>query len=480
MFPVETLPQSLADTKIIVLKPRLDQGDARLVGDKIKPRLFNRFGFKSKPEHIRLLGSESYYEPYLIIGGKYSLDYCKKHVFRVNVEETTTKVYVAGQEFKSVQSDPKTTNRTIKMTGEEHAHHEREAYFILDRLKREISPDKLPISPFDIQKDNIGFGSNFKSINISDETQIDFLRTKIATRPADLAEIIRENFDITDRTIAYYPMYQLTFENSKNQQDEIVTINGITGEIILNGIKRLAVKTIVSFPQSNDTKPMTINTCQKVKAQPFMNLNEPDEEENTRIAQDEKEINQPIQSMQTVDEADPSQPMLSSLPVKTDSITDSQEEDEQVKSTMSSAAVTMTLGFPARISGEIFTVGDNVTAVVGDLEIPPNTRIDKTLVVKGALRIGDNCRIHGRLKALKDVTVGNDTTLDGDLISGGNVSIGSNVLITGSLQAAGQIKIGELATIERGLCSSGTSDNSTDIQLEANFENAAESVAEES
>src|SRR5512136_722836 len=177
MFSVETLPQSIVDTKTITLKPRLDQSDVQLIGDEIKPRLFSKFGFKSKPEYIKLLGSEIYFEPYLIIGGKYSLDYCKKHVFKVNVEESTTKVYVAGQEFRSVQLDPKTTNRTIKMTGEEHAHHERQAYFILDRLKREIPPDRLPISPFDIQKDSTENSSNFKSISISDEAQIEFLKT---------------------------------------------------------------------------------------------------------------------------------------------------------------------------------------------------------------------------------------------------------------------------------------------------------------
>ena len=71
MFQAETLPQSMVEVKTIVLKPRLDQGDIELIGDKIKPRLFSRFGFKPRPENVRLICSELYFEPYLLIGGKY-------------------------------------------------------------------------------------------------------------------------------------------------------------------------------------------------------------------------------------------------------------------------------------------------------------------------------------------------------------------------------------------------------------------------
>jgi hypothetical protein len=425
MSQVEILTQSIVDTKIIVLKPRLDQGDIQLIGEKIKPRLFSKFGFKPRPEDIRLLGSESYFEPYLIIGGIYALDYCKKHVFKVNVNERTTKVFVAGQEFKSEQSDPKATNKIIKMIGEEYAHHERQAYFILDRMKREVPPEKLPISPFDIQKENFEHNSNFKSIHIPDEAQIEFLKTKIAKRPADAAEIIKEIFDITERTIAYYPMYLLTFENAKNQTDATVTINGISGEIILNGTKKLAIKTIVAFPESTDTQPVKITTHQ-AQTQPVLKISYPDETDNTKSAPEEKENSQP---------------------------------------TPPTAEETMTPGFSAKISDEVFTKGDDVTAAIGDVEVPSGAIINKNLLVRGTLRIGDNCKIHGKLEALKDITVGANTVIDGDLISGGNVAVGSRSLITGSLQASGNIKISEHTTVEGGLRSSPATEIGIQLEL---------------
>ena len=85
----------------------------------------------------------------------------------------------------------------------------------------------------------------------------------------------------------------------------------------------------------------------------------------------------------------------------------------------------VTLKFPAYVSGEVFLVGNNVTAVVGDLELPSGTTVNETLVVKGMLKIGDNCRLFKKVKVLGDVIVGIGTVIDGDVISGGNIVLGS-------------------------------------------------------
>ena len=389
MSQIETLPQSIADTKTIVLKPRLDEGDIQLIGEKIKSRLFCKFGFKPKNRDIRLLGSERYFEPFLIIGGKYTIEYCKKHAFEVNVNEKTSKVFVAGQEFTSEPSDPKAANKIISITGEEHIHHERQTYFVLDRMKREISPEKIPIAPFDVQKENYEHKFHFKSIIIPDKAQIEFLKTKIAKRPADVAEIIKETFDITDRTIVYYPIYQLTFENRKNKSDRTLSINGITGEIIANGNKKLAIKTIVAFPESmNDLSAQIIDY----------------EETQTK----------------TIPKMDPLD--------KTDTTNNAPKEEELFH----------------------YNQPEYEETILGDIEIPSGTTIKKTLLVKGSLKIGDNCRIHGKFKALKDITIGTDTIIDGDLISGGNIFVGARSLIAGSVKASGVFEIEENAVIEGG------------------------------
>ena len=374
----ESLPQSMTDIKTVVFKPKFDQEDIQLIGEKIGPCLFSRLGFKPRPKNIRLLCSESYFEPYLIIGGKYALDYCKKHVFKVEVAERTSKVFVAGQELRPEKSDPLASNRIIKIVGEERSHCERQAYFILDRLKREIPAEQLPFAPFYIQKEETENECNFKTIRMSDEAQIEFLRTRIAKRPSDVGEIIKEVFDITDRIIAYCPMYQLTFENAKNRKIAVAIINGITGEVTLNGVQRIFAKTIVVSPKNKEMHSL--------------------ERDLIRF------------------------------------------EQEGTSTTIKKALIEEK---PKLLSQ--YVEKENYC---GDLEIPSGTCMNKTLFVKGLLKIGDNCRIHGDLKALKNITVGADTVIDGDLISGEDIFIGERSLISGSVETAGTFEIEENAIVE--------------------------------
>ena len=408
----ESLPQSMADTKIIVLKPMFDRRDIRIICEKIRPCLFSRFGFKPRPEDIRLLCSESYYEPYLVIGGTYALTYCKKHVFKMEVEERTSKVFVAGQELIPEKSDPRATNRIIKITGEERSHYETQGYFILDRLKREIPAEKLPLAPFYIQKEETESKSDFKPIHMSNEAQIAFLKSRIAKRPSDVGEIIKEVFDITDRIIAYYPMYQLTFENAKNRKLAITAINGITGEVILNGVQTIFNKTFVTSPENDETQFLERDFIQFEQKQTEPKITPPEPTTDINILEEQSVISKSIA------------PII--------------EE-------------TNILGFPAKIKGDIFVESEKTIAVVGDVEVPPNTIMDKALVVKGNLTIGDCCIAHGKLKALKDIKIGADSLVKGDLLSEGNIIIGPRTVISGALQAAGSIKILGEVTIKSGL-----------------------------
>jgi hypothetical protein len=411
MFHSESVPQSMADIKILVFKSKFDQRDVQLIGEKIRPRLFSRFRFKHRLEDIQLLCSESYFEPYLIIGGKYAIDYCKKHFFKVKVEEGTSKVFIADQELRPEKSDPQATNKIIRIMGEERLHYKSQGYFILDRLKREIPAEKLPIAPFYIQKEETENKYDFKSIRMSDEAQIAFLKKRIAKRPSDVGEIIKEVFDITDRIIAYYPMYQLTFENAINRKVATTVINGITGEVILNGVKRIFSKTLVAWPKNNETQSL--------------------EREFIQFGQEQTE------------------PAIASSEPLQD--TNFQEQRFTSQSIEPNIEETNALGFPAKINGDIFVESEKTMAVVGDVEVPPNTIINKELVVKGSLTIGDGCIAHGKLKALGNIKIGADSLVKGDLISEGNITVGPRTVVTGALQAGGSVKIFGGVIIERGL-----------------------------
>ena len=170
------LPQKIVDTKTIVLRSRLDFNSVRLLGEKSKRRIFQRHGFLKPPsQDIRMIYLDRYYEPYIIIGGKYALDYCKRHVYAVNVEDDLQEIFINGKKLKPEPSNSETSSKVIKLEGETHSHYEVETYFILDRLGREVAPENLPFAPIDEQPEKSD-DVKLRQVNISLDKEIEFLR----------------------------------------------------------------------------------------------------------------------------------------------------------------------------------------------------------------------------------------------------------------------------------------------------------------
>jgi len=405
---IEVIPQKMVDSKTVVLKTRFDSNEARLQAERLKQKFFVKLGFfKPKEEEIQLVGSEKYYEPYLVIGGKYSLDYCKKHSFSVEVEKTTKEIFVAGTKFKPTASaTDKNLNQMIRLEGEEHAHYEKETFFVLDRLRREISPERFSFSPYEVQlEEDTDVNLNLRRISISNDEIIELLRSRIARRPPDLVSIIREIFEINENTIIYRPFFEFTFLNTKTNEYVTLQVDGVSGDKILY---KFDTRNTQVF---NNNSNFNCASFSKTEAKSIS-----------------EESKQQYHSQSSVSPK-------TFLPGSNQfSESSSQEKDASVEN--------VTLKFPANVLGEIFVVGDNVTAVVGDLEIPSGVTVNDTLVVKGNLKIGDNCRLSRRVKVLGDIWVGANTAIDGDLISGGNITIGPNSEVGGSIKAAGKVKFG--------------------------------------
>jgi hypothetical protein len=244
MAEIEILPQKVVDTRTIILKSRFDSNRVRLQGDKLKTSFFVRFGFlKPKPRDVLLVAFSKYYEPYIVIGGKYSIDYCKRHNYALKVEDRTQAIFIDGKKLKPEPLSLEDKAKVIKLVGEEHSHYENESYVILDRMLQEVSPDNLFFAPFESDLENgpaIDF--DLRKPQISLEEEITFLRSRVAKRPPDVAEIIREIFEINERTIIYSPVYELTYKNIKNGKTVTALINGVTGGVIIGKFDRDASK----------------------------------------------------------------------------------------------------------------------------------------------------------------------------------------------------------------------------------------------
>jgi hypothetical protein len=236
MTEIEVMPQKIVNAKTVILRSRLDYNIARLQGEKYKRSFFARFGFLTpKTADVQLVYFEKYYEPYIVLGGRYSIDYCKRHVYTTRVDECTGKVIVGGEVFKpETVSLDKSTFKAIKLEGEEYARHINEGFFILDRLRREIQPINLFFAPSEEENVDLeDIDCNFRKVKSSLEADIEFLRSKIAKRPSDVGYVMRETFDVNERSIIYCPVYELTYQNMKNAREVTLLIDGISGKMTL-------------------------------------------------------------------------------------------------------------------------------------------------------------------------------------------------------------------------------------------------------
>ena len=234
MENTEVLPQKIVDRKIVILKPRLGKANARLLAENNKTNFFTKHKFlKHQSTDISIVGFSKYFEPLIIIGGKYSINYCKKQELKIECGRLAQKIFVGGEEFKLEPSDTGSTSRIIAFPAEEHYQYTDETYFVLDRFMREITPEKIHMAPFECeQENNKNFNIDSRKVTISLEEEISFLRQKIVKRPSDADVIIKEVFEINERMIIYNPIYELVFQSVKTAKTITILIDAITGKII--------------------------------------------------------------------------------------------------------------------------------------------------------------------------------------------------------------------------------------------------------
>ncbi|UCE95330.1 MAG: hypothetical protein JSV51_06250 [Candidatus Bathyarchaeota archaeon] len=400
------------------MKPRLSLKKIRLLGEKLKGRLFTKFFFlKARPEEVRLVSVDKYYEPFIVVGGKYTIDYCKKHSHIIQVEGNARKVAFYGEEFKPIKGLPSSDFKKVKLDGEIYFRHENQEYFILDKMHREINPEELPYAPFEENPQEKIAEAKMKitEIRITLEEMMKFLQSRIAKRPPDI-NVIKEKFEMSEREIIYSPRCQLTFRHAKTGKESIVKVDCVTGKVTFGRIdKNISGKFIQGFFEDND-----------------QDLRSMKEEE----ARDENKLKTP-------------EPLPLVGPHNSSSVSETLPRTSNIPLQMSK--IEGRTEFPTKAGNQVFHVGNNVTAMLGDVDIPSGTTIFETLVVKGHLRIGDNCRILGKVKALGDITIGANTEIKENVISGQNIIVGPYSVIRGSVESTGDIECKEYAVIEGGV-----------------------------
>jgi len=237
---VPPIPEKISKRKIIVYKSRVDPTIVKLTAEKMKYKLFAKFGFsKRRSEEIRVVSVDKYYEPYILIDAKYSVQYFKKKVYTLGVDPETEEVKILGLSYKpeietSSSEEAGKSHKVIRLEAEMWSSYQDKAYLVLDKEGQEIPPDQVPAAPSEDHPEKIlrEFSKKTGRVQVSPRKEIEMVKARIVKRPPDVAKIEDEVFQISEHAVIYSPIYEITFRNVRTGEERLVKIDGVSAKII--------------------------------------------------------------------------------------------------------------------------------------------------------------------------------------------------------------------------------------------------------
>jgi hypothetical protein len=230
-----TLPfdEKIAQRKTIVFETLVDPAVIKISAENLKTELFLKYGFLKPAIHeVQLTSVEKYYEPFIVINGKYLIDYYRKRKWELNVENSVTEVVFPFQriEAKTTPDSLGKLRKTITLEGEERVQTENKASLTLNQSGKDIPLKDLPSAPSEKNPEETLAKYGVKQIPPNMDLSI--LRTRIFKRPTDVSWIANENFEVNERLVIYAPRFRASFKHTKTGKEQIAELDGLTGKLI--------------------------------------------------------------------------------------------------------------------------------------------------------------------------------------------------------------------------------------------------------
>jgi len=228
------IPEKIPNRKTIVYKTLIDPTVVKLASEKVKDRLFAKFGFlKPNPDQIQQIAFEKDYEVYVIVDGRYHIDYYRRRIYTLRVDDKAQEVTLFNQKFKPESTKEPTPKKVVRIEGEERLIHEAKAYLVLSSDGKEVSPKRVPSAPSEENSEKlVAEIEGTKKLELLPNEEIDILRNKIVKRPTEIKRVIKELFEVVDRAIIYTPIYKVKFQNVKTGEVKTVKFNGVTARLL--------------------------------------------------------------------------------------------------------------------------------------------------------------------------------------------------------------------------------------------------------
>ena len=234
----EVLEEHIADLRTIVYKTMVAESTLKLIGEKEKLKLFKKMPFlKRKPEDIQFESLERYYEPFITISGRYHVDYYRRRTYELEAEDDVSELVIFDhvlQPKTSTLAKVQRKGRTVELEADERVVREQSAYLVLDRKGLEITVEELPVAPAEQDPKAIlaEAGEKVWSLDISPEKAVETIRSRIVDRPRNAVRTSSETFEVTERTVVYVPLYQITYKRLDGSEVRSLLVNGVTSELI--------------------------------------------------------------------------------------------------------------------------------------------------------------------------------------------------------------------------------------------------------
>jgi len=223
--------EKIAERKTIVYETRTDPTVIRLAGEKLKDQLFTRFRFlKPRPDEIRFVAMEKYYEPYIVISGRHWIDYYRKCAYTIDVNKDAFEVILLNHKFVFDQRADRSAQgrNVIRLEGEERLRIDAKASVILDRSGQDVTLERLPAAPSEENPKKIL--ATFGVQEIPPDTDVNMIRSRVIRRPNDIKRLVNELFEVDERAIIYTPRFRVTYANTRTGEERTVEFDGVTAE----------------------------------------------------------------------------------------------------------------------------------------------------------------------------------------------------------------------------------------------------------
>jgi hypothetical protein len=223
--------ERIVERKTIVYETRVDPTVVKVAGEKLKTQLFARFGFvKPRPEEVKLVSVDKRYEAYMVVSGKYMIDYYRKCAYTVRIDKKVLEIILLKQILKPVQ--PKDSHvkdhNLLRLEGEERLRNEVKTSLVLDASGQEVTSGKLPSAPSERNPRKVL--SKFGVKEIASDADLGTIRSKIVRRPTDVSRIVSELFEVSERALIYTPRYAVRYRCLRTGEEKTVEFDAVTGE----------------------------------------------------------------------------------------------------------------------------------------------------------------------------------------------------------------------------------------------------------